>query len=255
MTKTILVTGAASGIGRETALLFASRGWAVGAYDRDAAGLEKLQAEIGADKCLAETLDVADMAAWKAAIARFDQRFGRLDLLFNCAGVMYMGRFEDVTMEQHVRTVQVNVMGVLNGIAAALDLLKRTPGAHVVSMGSASGFYGVPELSTYSASKFFVRGLTEALNLEFERHGIVVTDLMPNYVATPMIAGQSYKAGTLKTFGTRLTPQDVAELVWKAGHGTRVHWVPTLLLKSLSYFGAVVPAANKWTLKRLARMG
>jgi NAD(P)-dependent dehydrogenase (short-subunit alcohol dehydrogenase family) len=253
--QTILVTGAASGIGRETALLFARRGFAVVACDRDAAGLERLGAEIGTEHVLAETLDVTDFAAYRALVARVGARFGRLDVLFNCAGVMYMGRFEDVTLEQHVRTVQVNVMGVVNGIAACLDLLRKTPGgAHVVSMGSASGFYGVPELSTYSASKFFVRGLTESLNLELETYGIVVTDLMPLYVATPMIAGQAYKAGSLQTFGARLTPAEIAELVWKASHARRVHWVPGLLLKSLSYFGAVLPPANKWTLKRLSKL-
>jgi NAD(P)-dependent dehydrogenase (short-subunit alcohol dehydrogenase family) len=252
--KVLLVTGAASGIGRETALLFARRGFAVVACDRDAAGLDRLRAESAGGDVQPEVLDVADLAAWRALVARVEQQRGRLDVLFNCAGVMYMGRFEDVTVEQHVRTVQVNVLGVLNGIVAGLDLLKRTPGAHVVTMGSASAFYGVPELSTYSASKFFVRGLTEALNLEFETYGIVVTDLMPNYVATPMIAGQSYKAGTLQTFGARLTPQEIAELVWAAAHARRVHWVPGLLLKALSYFGAVVPPANKWTLKRLSRL-
>jgi NAD(P)-dependent dehydrogenase (short-subunit alcohol dehydrogenase family) len=252
--KVILVTGAASGIGRETALLFARRGFAVVACDRDAAGLERLRAEVAGDGLVAEVLDVADLAAWRPLVARVAERFSRLDVLFNCAGLTYMGRFEDVTVEQHVRTVQVNVMGVVNGILACLDLLKGTPGAHVVTMGSASAFYGVPELSTYSASKFFVRGLTESLNLEFEKYGIVVTDLMPNYVATPMIAGQVYKAGTLETFGARLTPAEIAELVWKAAHARRVHWVPGLLLKSLSYIGAVLPPANKWTLKRLSRL-
>ena len=252
--RVLLVTGAASGIGRETALLFARRGFAVAACDRDAAGLERLRAELGGEHVLAETLDVTDLAAYRAWVARVEQRFGRLDVLFNCAGVMYMGAFEEVTDEQHLRTVQVNVVGVLNGILAAFDLLTRTPGAHVVSMGSASGFYGVPELSTYSASKFFVRGLTEALNMEFERHGIVVTDLMPLYVATPMISGQSYQAGSLQTFGARLAPADIAELVWKASHARRVHWIPGLLLKSLSYFGAVVPPANKWTLKKISRL-
>jgi NAD(P)-dependent dehydrogenase (short-subunit alcohol dehydrogenase family) len=252
--KTLFVTGAASGIGRETALLFASRGWGIGAYDRDAAGLERLKADLPGADVLAETLDVASIDAYQAAMDRFAVRFSRLDVLFNCAGVMSMGRFEDVPLEQHLRTVQVNVVGVVNGIAAALPLLKKTPGAHVVSMGSSSAFYGVPELSTYSASKFFVRGLTEALSLEFEKYGIVVTDLMPLYVNTPMISSQAYKAGSVATFGARLTPQEIAELVWKASHRNRVHWVPGLLLKTLSYFGAVLPPASRITMKRVARL-
>ena len=252
--KTLFVTGAASGIGRETALLFARKGWAIGAYDRDEAGLERLQAELAGADVLTETLDVADYDAYRAALARFEARFSRLDVLFNCAGVMSMGRFEEIPFEQHLRTVNVNVVGVVNGIAAALPLLKKTSGAHVVTMGSSSAFYGVPELSTYSASKFFVRGLTEALSIEFERYGIVVTDLMPLYVNTPMISGQAYKAGSLDTFGARLTPVEIAELVWTASHSTRVHWVPGLLLKGLSYFGALLPPVSRLTMKRVARM-
>jgi NAD(P)-dependent dehydrogenase (short-subunit alcohol dehydrogenase family) len=252
--KTLFVTGAASGIGRETALFFARQGWAIGAYDRDAAGLERLRAEMAEADLLTETLDVADIDAYRAAVERFGARFGRLDVLFNCAGLMYMGRFEELPFEQHLRTVQVNVVGVVNGIAAAFPLLRRTPGAHVVTMGSSSAFYGVPELSTYSASKFFVRGLTEALSLEFEKYGIVVTDLMPLYVNTPMISGQAYKAGSLATFGARLTPLQIAELVWKAAHRDRVHWVPGLLLKAMSYFGNVIPPASRMTMKRVARL-
>jgi len=250
--QSIFITGAASGIGRETARLFARRGWRVGAVDLDEAGVDALAVEIGGERCLAARLDVRDAAAWRQRIDAFAAwTGGRMDALFNCAGIMAMGPFETVPIEVHVRTVEVNVIGVLQGIHAAFGLLKATPGAHVVSMGSASGVYGVPDLATYSATKFFIRGLTEALNLELERHGIVVSDLMPLYVDTPMVRDQTYRAGSLETFGAKLTPDEIAELVWKAVHGRQVHWVPGALLKSMRFFSGLMPFASRTTMKML----
>ncbi|HEV7518354.1 MAG TPA: SDR family oxidoreductase, partial [Thermoanaerobaculia bacterium] len=187
MEPSIFITGAASGIGRETALLFAERGWRVGLFDVNREGLESLAGQIG-ERALAGALDVRDLAQYRLRVAELGQwTGGRLDALFNCAGIMRMGPFAEVPIEQQVLTVEVNVIGVLNGIHAALGLLKATPGAHILTMGSASGIYGVPDLATYSATKFFIRGLTEGLSLELERDGIVVTDLMPLYVDTPMV--------------------------------------------------------------------
>ncbi|HKV06558.1 MAG TPA: SDR family oxidoreductase [Thermoanaerobaculia bacterium] len=252
--RSIFITGAASGIGRETALLFAKRGFKIGAVDIDEAGLEKLKTEIGPDRCSTGRLDVRDLAAYRERIAAFGAwTGGRMDALFNCAGVMRMGPFDQVPIETHVRTVEINVIGVLHGIHASFDLLKATPGSHIVSMGSASGIYGVPDLATYSASKFFIRGLTEGLSLEFERHGITVTDLMPLYVDTPMVRTQDYRAGSLHTFGAKLTPQQIAEIVWKAVHGKKVHWMPGLLLKTLNYLGNALPFVSRPTMKMVDR--
>jgi len=252
--RAIFITGAASGIGRETALLFAQRGWRVGAVDVDEAGLARLAAEAGADRCWTGRLDVRDFAAWRERMAAFSAwTGGRMDALFNCAGIMRMGPFERTAVEEHVRTVEVNVIGVLHGIYAAFDLLKATPGSHIVSMGSASGFYGVPDLATYSASKFFVRGLTEALNIELERHSITVTDLMPLYVDTPMIKSQEYRAGSLQTFGAKLTPRQIAGIVWQAVQGRKVHWVPGALLRTLNYLGNALPFLAKPTMKMVDR--
>src|SRR6185295_13363878 len=249
-TKHIFITGAASGIGRETARLFAGRGWRVAAVDVNETGLAALEAELGAERCWTRKLDVRDPAAYARTIEEFGAwSGGRLDALFNCAGIMRMGPFASFAIEEHLRTVEINVIGVLNGIHSALGLLKRTPGAHVVSMGSASGIYGVPDLASYSASKFFIRGLTEALNIELAKDDITVTDLMPLYVDTPMVRSQTYRAGSLETFGARLTPQQIAGVVWNAVHGRKVHWVPGLLLKALNYVGGALPFVSKPTMK------
>lgn len=252
--KAIFITGAASGIGRETALLFAERGFAVGLFDLNEAGLAETAAAIGGGRAHTGRLDVRDYAAYRQAVSDFGAfSGGRMDVLFNCAGIMRMAPFDETSIEEHRLTVEINVLGVINGIHAAMGLLKATRGAHVVTMGSASGIYGVPDLATYSASKFFVRGLTEALNLELEKHGVTVSDVMPLYVNTPMVQTQTYHAGSLKTFGARLTPRQIAEEVYKAAHGSKVHRVPGLLLKTLNYVGGALPFVSRPTMKLVDR--
>jgi NADP-dependent 3-hydroxy acid dehydrogenase YdfG len=150
--RTIFITGAASGIGRETALLFSQRGWRIGAVDLDEAGLQTLAAEMGPESCWTSKLDVRDYAAWQERIRDFGAWSGwRMDALFNCAGIMRMGPFDQTPIHEHVRTVEVNIIGVMNGVHASLELLKATRDAHVISMCSASAVYGVPDLATYSA--------------------------------------------------------------------------------------------------------
>jgi len=250
--RAIFITGAASGIGRETARLFARRGWGVGLHDVDEAGLHEVAREIGGG-APARRLNVCDIDEYRAAVRAFDERFGRMDVLFNCAGVMQMGTFESIPWSDHRRTIDVNVGGVLNGIHASLPLLKRTGGARIVTMSSASAIYGVPELATYSASKFFVRGLTEALNIELERDGIVVTDLMPLFVNTPLIAAQTRRAGVFETLGAGLEPHDVAELVFRAVQGRRTHWVPGAFLKTLNVLSRALPGLSRPLMRYLSR--
>jgi short-subunit dehydrogenase len=254
--KCIFITGAASGIGRETARLFADRGWGVGLFDLNEEGLVGLAAELSGAELCHGVLDVRNEEQYRRAVGRFSERFGnRMDALFNCAGVMRMGPFDEVSLADHLLTLEVNALGVVVGIYAALDLLEQTPGAHVLTMGSASGIYGVPDLATYSASKFFVRGLTEALNLELERYGITVTDLMPAYVNTPMLSSQSYQAGSMTRLGVHLQPRQIAELAWKAVHSRRVHWIPGLLAKVLKYAAGAFPPLARPTMKYLNRAG
>lgn len=249
--KTVFITGAAAGIGRASALRFAREGFRVGAYDVDEAGLATLVAE--APGVVTGVLDVRDGDAWAGALAAFCGE-DTLDVLVNNAGVLDGGRFEDIALERHRRAVEINVLGVVNGCHRAHRYLRA--GSHVVNLASASAVYGQAELATYSATKFAVRGLTEALDLEWGPQGITVTALWPLFVATEMTHGLDI--GTTRSLGVHLGPEQVAEEVYAAatsGHGLlgSAHRAVGLQAKALLTAAAISPGwVSRVVNKRLA---
>jgi len=222
--KTIFITGAAAGIGKATALLFAKKGWFVGLFDLDEQALNVLHQQIGIDKACVKVTDVAAPKSVKSAADYFSkQTQGRMDVLFNNAGILRMGTFRELDLIDHKKTLDVNVNGLINCTHICYDMLAKTPNAHIINMSSASAFYGIPELSSYSASKFAVRSLTESLNIEFECDDITVCDIAPGYVKTPMLKNQVHKAKSLDKIGITLTPENVAEKVWQSAHSKKIH--------------------------------
>jgi NAD(P)-dependent dehydrogenase (short-subunit alcohol dehydrogenase family) len=220
MQRSIFITGAAAGIGREVAIRFAREGFFVGLYDVDEKGAKDLGKLIGEERTHAAGLDVRDWDGWQRTVRAFGEASGqRMDVLFNNAGILRMGWFEDVSPEECKKEIDINVLGVVYGVHASLPLLERTSGACIVNMSSESAVYGAPELAVYSATKFAVRGLTEALDLELRRKGIRCCDVMPPYVDTGMVRNQTHHAKSLDTFGVNISAQDVAEHVWKAHQG------------------------------------
>ncbi len=223
MSRTIVITGAGAGIGAEATRRFARRGWVVCATDVNETALKTLQSELG-DRHTYERMDVTDKDEVNHVLAAFARAHGgAFDVLLNNAGVAFIDRFENLTLEQHELVLRVNVHGVLNCTYAAFPYLAAGRAAKVVNMCSRSAEYGVPSEATYSASKFFVRGFTEAMNIEWERHGIHVCDIMPNFVDTPMMAAA--EADIVDSIGVNLTASDVAQTILRAvDDRTRVHW-------------------------------
>lgn len=231
--KSIFVTGAASGIGKATAKLFADRSWFVGLYDIDEMGLKTLAQEIGVENCVWKKLDVRSRDDWAAGMEHFSEATGgKLDVLFNNAGIARHGWFESISGDDNDLMVDINVKGVLNGVGAALPLLRNTPGARIVNTASAAGVVGGPQMAVYSATKFAVRGLTEALDVEFSNMGIRVTSLMPWLIDTPildMFSGDRTNAKVsdeLRDQGQEVYPVELAaERAWDAAHGEEVHYM------------------------------
>lgn len=227
MAQSVFITGAARGIGAAIARRFAREGYFVGLTDLNADGVAALAREIGQGRAFHAPLDVTDFGAFEKVMGDFTAAAGgRLDVLVNNAGVAKFAPFERISPAFHATTIDVNLKGVVNGFHAALPHLKKTQGSQVISLCSASAMYGVPGLAVYSATKFAVRALTEALAQEFEPYGIKVSDIMPHFVHTDMVHGQGGNTGQVldKMGGVSHSVEDIAELAWKAAQGDRRHW-------------------------------
>ncbi|MGE2692532.1 SDR family oxidoreductase [Mycolicibacterium pulveris] len=215
--KSVFITGAAAGIGRATALTFAKKGFIVGGYDIDEVGLKTLADEVDrlGSKAVVGHLDVTDPDEMATRVGEFaDANGGRLDVMINNAGILRAGRFEELDVAGHHREIDINTKGVVNGLYAAFPYLRKTPNSVVANLSSASAIYGQAELANYSATKFFVRGITEALDIEWHRYGIRVIAIWPLYVQTAMT--DDIKTGTTDSLGIRLTAQDVADAIANA---------------------------------------
>lgn len=264
--KAIFITGAASGMGRETAKLFAAKGWFVGATDVNDAGLKTLEQELGHDNCFTRKLDVTDKKDFDTALAEFTKRTnGKLDLMYNNAGIGESGWFEDVPYEATMRVVNINFVGVLNGVYAALPYLKATPGSLLFTTSSSSATYGMPRIAVYAATKHAVKGLTEALSVEFKRHGVRVADVLPGLIDTailrstpnrsadaPKPSEDEFYARAPKSGMFRLMPADsVAKCVWEAYHGDKLHYyVP----KDIAWIDRIKGFAPNFIRNRISKM-
>lgn len=244
--KAIFITGAASGMGLETARLFANEGWFVGAFDVNQIGLERLEGELGAANCLIRRLDVTDREDYRAALDAFAAATGgTLDLLFNNAGIGRGGPFADQPWDDVLSVVQVNFVGVLTGIHLAIPLLKATPGSLCFTTSSSSATYGMPMIAVYSATKHAVKGLTEALAIELKPHGVRVADVLPALIDTPIlpegVAARAPKSGIFRA----IPPREVAETVWEAYHSDKLHWYVPRELVALDHMATLEPERTR----------
>jgi NAD(P)-dependent dehydrogenase (short-subunit alcohol dehydrogenase family) len=186
----VLVTGAASGIGRETALLFARRGADLAICDVNEAGLgETAEAARGEGrKVLARTVDVADAAAMGAFAEEVLREAGPPRVLMNNAGVGLGASFQDTSLEDWEWILGINVRGVVHGCHAFVPaMVERGGPAHVVNVSSAAGYLPSEILCAYTTTKYAVLGLSEALRMELRRHGIGVTAVCPGIIDTPIV--------------------------------------------------------------------
>lgn len=229
--KTIFITGAGSGIGRATAKLFAERGWFVGLSDINAQGLEETAAMLPEGQRISMILDTRDRAAWARAIGTFGQVTNRrMDVLFNNAGVGKGGWLEEMSDDDVDLVVDVNLKGVINGCIEALPLVKEAQG-RIINVASVAGVFGAPKLAVYCATKFGVRGLTEALDVEYSRFGVRVVSLMPWFVETAILDNRSGDGNRnlrdqLTENKTPIYPVSMAaERAWDAAHGKDVHYM------------------------------
>lgn len=247
--KTIFITGAAHGIGLATARHFAARGWFVGLYDVNAEALRSLLDSGEFPHACGQVCDVTDADSVTAAFSHFsDHTGGRLDVLVNNAGVLTSDRFEEIDPRAHELMIDVNIKGLTRVTREAFDLLKQTPGAAVVNLCSVSSVHGIPLLAVYSATKFYVNGLTEALNIEWAKHGIRVTSVKPPLVNTAM--GHSVRAELMAKLAVDMEPGQVAEAIELAAEGNRIGYILGRSARLWSWLDKFLPEAGR---KKLVR--
>ena len=183
--RTALITGAASGIGRALAIALAGRGCHLALADIDAAGLAETGEQVGSGVRVSQhRLDVADAAQVAALPALVETAHPGLDVLINNAGVALGGAFEQISPADFEWLTSINFMGVVRMTRAFLPVLRRSDDARLVNLSSIYGIIAVPGQTAYVASKFAVRGFSEALRHELKRSAVGVTVVHPGGVAT-----------------------------------------------------------------------
>ena len=186
--KVAVITGAGSGIGRALAQQLSEEGAQLALSDVNEKGLEETKANLkGSGKVTLTKLDVADRSAFEQYAKDTISEFGQVDMLFNNAGVALAQTVEDCSYEDFEWLMNINFWGVVYGTKAFLPILKRSPEACVVNISSIFGFVGIPSQGAYNASKFAVRGFTEALRLELKDTSVTPICVHPGGIKTNIV--------------------------------------------------------------------
>ena len=188
--KVAVITGAASGIGRATAEALARAGCEVALVDLDAPRMQETAEQVRAAgrRASMHEVDVSDKIAMERLVAAVSQEHGHVHVLVNNAGVTTRGTLAEHTLEDFEWVIGINFLGVVYGCKLFLPLLLREPQSHIVNISSMAGLIGLPTQTSYCASKFAVRGFSEALWTELRDSNVGVTCVFPGAVSTNIVS-------------------------------------------------------------------
>ena len=198
--KKVLITGAASGIGRATALAFARRGATLLLCDIDTSGLAALSQQIAdaGGQCFSYAIDVTDATAMAELATGIHVAQGAVDVLINNAGVGYLGRFLDSDLNHWPRVLDINLMGVVHGCYCFLPRMIEAGGPRqIINVASAAALFPSPSMAAYAASKHAVYGLSEVLKMELSDTEVQVTTVCPGVINTPIVANRRNMAASV----------------------------------------------------------
>jgi len=216
--QVVVIVGASSGIGRETALRFGRAGATVVLAARNQSGLQNVAAELeslGARSQVVVT-DVAEWAQVELLAQQTEERFGRIDTWINMAGVSVYGTVADMNVHDIERTIHVDLMGQIYGMKAVLPVMRRQRSGVIMNVSSALGVRSVPLMSAYCAAKHGINGFTESLRMElqYEKSGIDVVLVLPASMNTPLFRHARSRLGVLpKPVPPVYEPSVVAEAI------------------------------------------
>ena len=249
--KQAVITGAGSGIGRALALQLNRQGCHLWLSDVDDAGLAETVSllENSTAKCDSRHLDVADRAAVHQLAENVENAVGHADLVINNAGVGLGSRVDETRFEDFEWLMNINFWGVVHGTMAFLPLLKKAEAGHLVNISSIFGMVGIPTVSAYNASKFAVRGFTEALRQEMADTNVHVCCVHPGGIKTNIARNSrssdpdSVVEERAQTFDrmARTTPESAAEQILRATEKRKKRLLIGLDAKYLSLISRLFP--------------
>ena len=192
--KIAFVTGGASGIGAALTTKLIDGGAEVWIADRQIGPAQELAQRLdsGGAKAHAIELDVRSYPSFERAVAEAVQQSGRIDYLFNNAGIAVGGEIDSYTLDDWNDVFDVNLRGVVHGIQAVYPIMIRQHSGHIVNTASMAGLVAAPGSASYTATKYAVVGISKALRVEAERHGVQVSVLCPGAIRTPIMTGGQY---------------------------------------------------------------
>ena len=250
--KTVLVTGAGSGIGRESAIAFGSRGADLVICDVDEAGLAQTEETLTTTgrSVLSRRVDVANPEEMRAFAEEVHEQVRALDILMNNAGVGLAASFLDTSLEDWDWLLRINLRGVIHGCHFFLPpMVSRGVGGHVVNVASLAAYMPSEELSAYTTSKYAVLGLSEALRNELHRHRIGVTAVCPGVINTNL-TGNSRMRGAADAPGER---ERLAQTYKRRNYGPER--VASNVLKAIQRNRTVAPISpESWIIYYLKRL-
>ena len=216
--QVIVVTGAASGIGKEICRLFARRGAKLGLLDRDQEALDALAAELGQGgvRCVAAVADARDREQAHAAIEKVVGTLGPIDILIPCAGICRASTVDDLKVSDLEEILRTNFLGVVYMIEAVLPSMLERRRGHIVGISSLAGVRGIPFEPAYSASKAAVAAYLESLRPHLRGRGVSVTTIFPGYVQTPLLDEINALMGADMSNGKAFTPFAAAARIVRA---------------------------------------
>jgi short-subunit dehydrogenase len=250
--RVVIVTGASRGIGEALARQLAAAGAKVVLAARDMGRLKAIAAEIG-DNALAVEVDVANRDQVKAMVDATIERFGRVEILINNAGIGLSGVIADFDLDDLERVFAVNVFGVVACIQACIPHMRAQQWGHIVNISSILGKRSVPQTAGYAASKFALQALSDGLRVEESPHGIAVTVICPGSTETDFRANE-LKSGTIllnKRPRLNLKSADqVAEITLRAINRKSREVVVSPFGKFFNVLEKMMPSAVDLALKR-----